>query len=679
MNFSVYVDNQLVHVSPNTSILQACEIAGVVVPRFCYHERLSVAGNCRMCLVEVEKMPKLQASCAVPVSPNMSIKTNSPSVKKAREGVLEFLLINHPLDCPICDQGGECDLQDQSLVYGGDRSRFKEFKRAVEDKNCGPLIKTIMTRCIHCTRCVRFANEVVGVPEFGTSGRGNFIEISTYIEKLFASELSGNVIDLCPVGALTSKPYAFLSRPWELKSTESIDLFDSIHSNIRVDTRGYEIVRILPRLNESINEEWISDKARFSFDGFSHQRLVSPLLKNAFGHFEPVQWSKAISLLTDKILTSDVNKVGFSIGDFCDLESLANLYFLRSIVNGVTINQHGDDYLAVDRSIEYKFNTSLSNISKTDVCLLVGINPKIDGVLLNYHLRKRFLSGNFKLGYVGSALNLTFPSAHLGNSFDTFLSILEGKSPFCKHLRKSKHPTIIIGKSFLKYLSAYNSNIFVNILKSNLNLLSPFWNGLNFFNLRSSDFCFYELGLNNNYKFHTKSSFDVIYILENSSPILNSSNSKFIVFQGHHGCLNAQNADLILPSTSFVEKTSVYGNCEGRYQFSQSSTLPLGKSKNSSDIINAVINKLLKAKNNHKFLDIFNLSTLMPSYEFSLNKVSNSSFDFYSFSNNFILVNNSYVASSLYDDFYKTNIVSELSPNMSKSSRQLLDKSPFKL
>jgi NADH-quinone oxidoreductase chain G len=678
MSFSVYIDNQAVQVSPNTSILQACEIAGIVVPRFCYHERLSVAGNCRMCLVEVEKMPKLQASCAVPVSPNMSIKTNSPSVKKAREGVLEFLLINHPLDCPICDQGGECDLQDQSLVYGGDRSRFKEFKRAVEDKNCGPLIKTIMTRCIHCTRCVRFANEVVGVPEFGTSGRGNFIEISTYIEKLFASELSGNVIDLCPVGALTSKPYAFLSRPWELKSTESIDLFDSIHSNIRIDTRGYEIVRILPRLNESINEEWISDKARFSFDGLSSQRLLSPLLKNSSGYFEPIQWSEAISLLSDKILNSSPNKIAFSIGDFCDLESLANLYFLRSITNGVTLNQYADDSLNVDKSSEYKFNTSLSNISKTDVCLLIGINPKMDGVLLNYHLRKRFLLGNFRLGYIGSPLNLTFPSTHLGNSFDVFLSILEGKNPFCKLLRKSKYPTIIIGKSFLKHLSSYNPNIFTNILKSNLNISSTLWNGLNFFNLRSSDFCFYELGLNNNHKSHTK-SFDVTYILENSYSVPNSVKSKFTVFQGHHGCLNAQNADLILPSTSFVEKTSIYGNCEGRYQFSQSCTLPLGKSKNSSTILLALLNKLIKNKDNHKFLNTYHLDILLPSYEFSLNKVQNLFFNFYSFSNSFILANSSYISSSLHDNFYKTDIISQLSSNMSKSSKQLLDKSPFKL
>nr|YP_010577897.1 NADH dehydrogenase subunit 11 [Cryptomonas pyrenoidifera]UZP15117.1 NADH dehydrogenase subunit 11 [Cryptomonas pyrenoidifera] len=672
MTFSIYIDNQHIQVSPNTSILQACEIAGIVIPRFCYHERLSVAGNCRMCLVEVEKMPKLQASCAVPVAPNMSIKTNTPSVKKAREGVLEFLLINHPLDCPICDQGGECDLQDQSLVYGGDRSRFKEFKRAVEDKNCGPLIKTIMTRCIHCTRCVRFANEVVGVPEFGTSGRGNFIEISTYIEKLFVSELSGNVIDLCPVGALTSKPYAFLSRPWELKSTESIDLFDSIHSNIRIDTRGYEIVRILPRLNESINEEWISDKARFSFDGLSAQRLLSPLLKTPKGNFEVIDWSKAISIVSEKMSNSKPNRIGFSVGDFCDLETLSNVHLLRSITNGVVLNHSNEDYLDTDNSTSFKFNTSLSNITKSDVCLLIGVDPKIDGVLLNYHLRKRFLSGNFKLGYIGSRLNLTFPSIHLGNSLDVFLSILEGKNLFCKSIKKSKRPIIIFGKSFLKNLSGYNPNLFMDILKSNLESFSS-WNSLNFFNTKSSDFCFNDLGLNKNRGF-LPPSLDTLYLVEDSRPSLKSITSKFIIFQGHHGCLNAQNADLILPSTSFVEKTSIYANCEGRYQFSQSCTLPLGKSKHGSAILSALVALLIDPKEKLKLLGH---SFLLPPYNFSLNKFVHSSLNFTIFKNSLVYINNSYILSSLFDNFYKTDVISQLSSNMSKSSKELLNRSPF--
>jgi len=666
MTFFVNINNQSVEVKPYTSILQACEIAGVIVPRFCYHERLSVAGNCRMCLVEVDKMPKLQASCAVPVLPNMIIKTNTLAVRKAREGVLEFLLINHPLDCPICDQGGECDLQDQSLVYGGDRSRFKEFKRAVEDKNCGPLIKTIMTRCIHCTRCVRFVNEVVGVPELGTSGRGNSIEISNYISKLFSSELSGNIIDLCPVGALTSKPYAFLSRPWELKSVESIDLFDSIHSNIRVDTRGYDIMRVLPRLNESINEEWISDKVRFSFDGFSVQRLTVPLVKNNEGIFYPVKWSEAIDIISKKIYSSTPNTIAFSVGSLCDLESLAVLKQLRLKFNTAIINKPSQNFLDVDYSTNYKFNTLLENIQKADVCLLVGINPRIDAVLLNYHLRKRFLVGNFKIAYVGSNLNLTFPSLHLGTSFNTFISVLEGKNSFCKFLRRAKTPMIIVGNSFSENLTSCSSNLFSNLIKSNLNISNRFWRGLNFFNANSSDFSIFDLALQYNTGFVSR-SFDLLYMLEDYTPIDNSIKSKFIIFQGHHGCLNAQRADIILPCSSFVEKTSSYFNCEGRYQYSHGSIPPLNQSKDSHIILSSFLSGI---KNN--------LNLFFPSLDFSVSRTFTAFFNNALFSNKLLLLNNNYISSSLYDNFYKTDIVSNSSLNMSKSSLELLDKTPFK-
>lgn len=680
MTFFVNIDNNQIEVKPNTSILQACEIANIVVPRFCYHERLSIAGNCRMCLVEVEKMPKLQASCAVPVSPNMSIKTNSPAVKKAREGVLEFLLINHPLDCPICDQGGECDLQDQSLIYGGDRSRFKEFKRAVEDKNCGPLIKTIMTRCIHCTRCVRFANEIVGIPEFGTSGRGNSIEISTYINKLFMSELSGNVIDLCPVGALTSKPYAFLSRPWELKSTESIDLFDSIHSNTRIDTRGYEIMRILPRLNESINEEWISDKARFAFDGLAAQRLTNPLIKDKSGNFNEVSWSEALNVLFDKIKSSKkANKIGFSLGSFCDLETLTTVKILSSSLNAAVISQTSQNSIDADFQSNFKLNTFISNIYKTDICLLIGVNPKIDGVLLNYHLRKRYLQGNFTVAYIGSQLNLTFPAIHLGNSLEKVLSVLEGKNPFCKRLRKSKAPSIFIGKSFLSNLKLFNQNLISKLLISNLNLIAPSWNGLNIFNSMSSDFCIHDLGLNNNKNF-VQNSFDLLYILEDSKPVPKSISSKFTVYQGHHGCANAQNSDMILPTSSFVEKTSRFANCEGRYQYSQSATLPLGQSKDSWTILSAVLNNLPNSSKKSS-VQIFNenIESFLPSINFSLNRTYNSYFKNSFFSSSYLLINNFYIPSSLFDNFYRTDIVSQSSLNMLKCSQELLNRIPFKI
>jgi len=667
MTFFVTIDNLSIEVKPNTSILQACEIANIIIPRFCYHERLSVAGNCRMCLVEVDKMPKLQASCAVPVLPNMVVKTNTLAVRKAREGILEFLLINHPLDCPICDQGGECDLQDQSLVYGGDRSRFKEFKRAVEDKNCGPLIKTIMTRCIHCTRCVRFINEVVGIPELGTSGRGNSIEISSYVSKLFSSELSGNIIDLCPVGALTSKPYAFLSRPWELKSTESIDLFDSIHSNIRIDTRGYDIMRVLPRLNESINEEWISDKVRFSFDGFSVQRLTTPLIKDSNGIFHPIKWSEAISIISKKLNSIKPNKIGVCIGPLCDLDSLIVLKQLQLNFNAAIINKASQSFSDIDYSNNYKFNTLLENIRKADVCLLVGINPRVDGVLLNYHLRKRFLAGNFKVAYIGSNINLTFPSLHLGTSLNSFVSVIEGKNFFCKVLKQAKSPMIILGNSFSENFISSNSNIFSKLINSNLNINNKLWRGLNFLNVNSSDFSLFDLALQYNRNFVDK-SLDLLYILEDYKPIDKNIKSKFIVFQGHHGCNNAQKANIILPCSSFVEKTSSHLNCEGRYQCSYGSVPPLNESKDSNSILSAFLGN---KKINSKFF--------LPCLDFSFNKTIHTFFSGSLYSNQFLSLNNNYIPSSLSDNFYKTDIISSSSLNMNKSSKELLDKTPFKL
>ena len=667
MTFFIHIDNQPVEVKPNISILQACEIAGIIVPRFCYHERLSVAGNCRMCLVEVDKMPKLQASCAMPALPNMVVRTNTLAVRKAREGILEFLLINHPLDCPICDQGGECDLQDQSLVYGGDRSRFKEFKRAVEDKNCGPLIKTIMTRCIHCTRCVRFVNEIVGTPELGTSGRGNSIEISNYISKLFSSELSGNIIDLCPVGALTSKPYAFLSRPWELKSTECIDLFDSIHSNIRIDTRGFDIMRVLPRLNESINEEWISDKVRFSLDGLSVQRLTAPLLKNNDGGFYPIKWSYAIDIISKKLHLSNANTVGFSVGPFCDLQSLSALKQLSLNFNSAIVTKTSRNFLDADFCNNYKFNSLLENIRKADVCLLIGINPRIDGVLLNYHLRKRFLAGHFKIAYIGSSLNLTFPSLHLGTSLDTLLSVFEGKNLFCKLLKRAKTPMIIFGSSFSENLTDCSFNLFSNLITSNLSIVNNFWKGLNFFNINSSDFVTSNLALHYNRKF-VSNSFDLLYILEDYKPLDKNIKSKFTIFQGHHGCLNAQKADMILPCSSFVEKTASYLNCEGRLQYSYSCITPLHQSKDSSVILSSFLTKQTNT-----------LKYFLPSLEFSLNKPVTNFFDNFLFCNKLLLLNYYYISSSVYDNFYKTDIVSHSSLSMTKCSMELLDTGPFRL
>jgi len=673
---NIFIDNSLVKVRSGLSILQACESINVTIPRFCYHNRLPVAGNCRMCLVEVEKMPKLQVSCALPVLENMSIKTNSLSVKKAREGVLEFLLTNHPLDCPICDQGGECDLQEQSLTYGSDRSRFKEFKRAVEDKYCGPLIKTVMSRCIHCTRCIRFANDVLGDVNFGTSGRGNSIEISSYVNKLFRSELSGNLIDLCPVGALTSKPYSFLSRPWELKSMTSLDLFDSIHSNIVVDIRGYDIMRVLPKLNSNINEDWISDKIRFCLDGFNSQRVTIPLLKNKNQSFSSISWDYAIKIIVNKIKTS--KHIAFSIGTFVDFESLILLKSLGSFLNSSYINSFFEKYFDLDFQTSFKFNVLLKNILKSDTCLLLGVNPKIEGVLLNYYLRKRFIAGNFTIGSVGSSfqMNFNFPFLHLGTSFEKFFDILKGRSFFCKHLRKSKSPLVIIGRSFLTNLKDFNFNVFYNILRYNISN-TFYWNGLSFFNSYSNSFSIYDLGLNFSYNFLNK-RYNLLYTLENYKNILMAiPKSDFTIYQGHHGCLLAQEANIILPCTSFLEKMSTYVNCEGVYQNSYCVISPLNYSKNSSFILYTIFYNITSEV-------IFSLDLAIKKICLVLLPVTpikgtsfNCNIFVFLFSNECILTDNYYSYSSMFNNFYQTDIVTLSSETMSKCTKELLNKASF--
>ena len=675
---NIFIDNSLVKVRPGLSIIQACEMTSIVIPRFCYHSRLSVAGNCRMCLVEVEKMPKLQVSCAVIVFDNMSIKTNSLSVKKAREGVLEFLLTNHPLDCPICDQGGECDLQELSLTYGSDRSRFKEFKRAIEDKYCGPLVKTIMSRCIHCTRCVRFANDILGDTNFGTVGRGNSIEISAYIDKLFHSELSGNLIDLCPVGALTSKPQAFISRVWELKGVRSVDILDPIHSTIIIDTRGYDIIRILPNLNSITNENWISDKIRFCIDGFTLQRITMPLIKNESKSFSSIDWVSAIKIIVHKLKSS--TRIAFSVGSFVDLESLGLLKNLSCFLNAFIINSSFEKYFDTDFQCSFTFNSLLRNIYKSDTCLLLGVDPKTEGALLNYYLRKRFISGNFVIGLIGSSfqMNYTFPYIHLGVSFSNFIEIAKGKSFFCKRLRSSKTPLVIIGRSFLTNFKELNFNLLYNLFKYNLKIISYFWNGLSFFNANSNSYSIYNLGLNLNCN-ATNISSSLLYFLEcYKYDCVNIFRSDFVIFQGHHGCLNAQKADIILPCTSFLEKTSTFVNCEGLYQTAYCATSPLNYSKNSSFILYYVFCKVT-----NQILFDFDLvvkkcfSFLLPSVSFLICTFY-SFFDFYFFSSEYIYTDNNFIYSSVFNNFYQTDIVSTSSEIMSSCTKEMLHKTSFR-
>uniref|UniRef100_A0A9J7Y3R0 NADH-ubiquinone oxidoreductase 75 kDa subunit, mitochondrial n=2 Tax=Cyprinus carpio TaxID=7962 RepID=A0A9J7Y3R0_CYPCA len=479
----VFVDGKPVTVEPGTTVLQACEKVGVQIPRFCYHDRLSVAGNCRMCLVEIEKAPKVTkahiiychlkyikslslsiffssvlhqqpvAACAMPVMKGWNILTNSEKTRKAREGVMEFLLSNHPLDCPICDQGGECDLQDQSMMFGADRSRFTEGKRAVEDKNIGPLIKTIMTRCIHCTRCVRFASEVAGVEDLGTTGRGNSMQIGTYVEKMFMSELSGNVIDLCPVGALTSKPYAFTARPWETRKTESIDVLDAVGSNIVVSTRGGEVMRILPRLNEDVNEEWISDKTRFAYDGLKRQRLTQPMVKDASGQLVATTWEDVLTRVAGALQGVQGSEVGAIAGGMVDAEALVALKDLLNRLDSDTLCTEEIFPMAgagTDLRSNYLLNSRIAGIEECDLLLLVGTNPRYEAPLFNSRIRKSWLHNELQVAMVGHKVDLSYSYKHLGETTQVLQEIAAGTHPFCEVLAQAKRPVVVLGSSTLQ-------------------------------------------------------------------------------------------------------------------------------------------------------------------------------------------------------------------------------------
>jgi NADH dehydrogenase (ubiquinone) Fe-S protein 1 len=559
----VVVDGIEVFVERGSTVLQACEAVGVEVPRFCYHERLSIAGNCRMCLVEIFKTPKPVASCAMPTMEGMQIFTDTPLVKKAREAVLEFLLLNHPLDCPICDQGGECDLQDQAMAFGSDRSRFYETKRGVENKNCGPLIKTIMTRCIHCTRCVRFATEIAGVEDLGTTGRGRETEIGTYIEKTFKSELSGNVIDLCPVGALTSKPYAFLSRPWELRSTESIDVSDSIGSNIRIDSRGTEILRILPRFNEEVNEEWLSDKARFSYDGLKLQRLNTPYLKKG-GRLEACGWEEAFEAASSKLKSCDGTQIAGVLGESVDsYTTLAARDFFTKLGSPNLVQQKGFSGLDSGLRSGYSLNTPIADIEKSDVCLIVGVDTRYEASMLNVRLRKRFLEGNFTVATIGAPSDLTFETKHLGTSLSTLAQVAEGKHPFCTTLAQAEKPMIIFGGGLLESEdSELATNFLTYINKGVPGLSAGNWQGLNILPSGANQVGQMDLGVNTN-PFIEPS---VLFLFGADDYEVKASDKSFVIYLGHHGDVNASKADIILPGAAFTEKSAPYVNAEGRPQ-----------------------------------------------------------------------------------------------------------------
>ena len=485
-----------IEVEEGLTVLQACEKAGVEIPRFCYHEKLSIAGNCRMCLVEMEKSPKPVASCAMPAADGMNIKTNTPLVEKARKGVMEFLLVNHPLDCPVCDQGGECDLQDQSMFYGVDKSRFKENKRFVSEKNMGPLIKTQMTRCIHCTRCVRFATEVAGVEEIGAIGRGEDMEITTYLEQSMQSELSANVVDLCPVGALTSKPYVFEARPWELKKTETVDVMDAVGSNIRVDTYDWEVKRVLPIINEDINEEWISDKTRYACDGLLNQRLDTPFIKYN-GKFEKASWDEVYKIIKSKFENTTKDKICGFVGDLTNMESgyIFKEFFDRTLDNKNYESRSDNRFVKINKRENYLFNSTINGIEESDLIFLIGTNPRYEATILNARIRKAYLNNNTKIISLNDVGDLTYPYHSLDGQTQSIKDIFDGNNEISKEIIKANKPLIILGESLL---NSNSSNFLFNVIKGFLvknDKISETWNSFNILSTDAATVGNYDLGI----------------------------------------------------------------------------------------------------------------------------------------------------------------------------------------
>jgi len=591
------VDGLEIEVPPGTSILQACEAAGVEVPRFCYHERLSVAGNCRMCLVEVEKSPKPVASCAMPVGENMVVKTNTPLVKKAREGVMEFLLANHPLDCPICDQGGECDLQDQAMGYGRAGARYEENKRAVEDKEMGPLVKTTMTRCIHCTRCVRFITEVAGVEEIGATGRGEDMEITTYLEAALTSEMQGNIIDLCPVGALTSKPYAFTARPWELKKTETVDVMDAVGSAIRADARGAEIMRVLPRLNEDVNEEWISDKTRFSYDGLKRQRLDVPYVRKD-GKLQPASWAEAFGAIAARVKGVPAAKVGAIAGDMACAESMMALKDLWDRIGSPHIDCRQDGAkIDVSARGNYLFNPGIAAIEQADVILLIGTDPRQEAAVLNARIRKRYRMGGAKIAVIGPRADLNYPYDYLGAGPQTLSDLADGKHPFLETLKGAKAPLIIVGQGAIARADGAAVQACVGRLVAAAGVIRDGWNGYAMLHTAAARVAGLDLGLvpgNGGLDVAgildgaASGTIEIVYLLGADEIDMSKLGKAFVIYQGSHGDKGAHRADVILPGSAYTEKNATYVNTEGRVQLARRAIFPPGEAKEDWAILRAL-------------------------------------------------------------------------------------------
>jgi NADH-quinone oxidoreductase subunit G len=594
------IDGVELEVPPEYTLLQAAEAAGAEIPRFCFHERLSVAGNCRMCLVELKGAPKPVASCAWPVrdcrpGPNGEppvVNTKTPTVKKAREGVMEFLLINHPLDCPICDQGGQCDLQDQAMAYGVDTTRYDENKRAVADKYLGPLIKTAMNRCIHCTRCVRFTTEVAGVEDLGALWRGEDMEITSYLEKSLGSELQGNVADLCPVGALTPKPEAFNYRPWELTKTESVDVMDAVGSNIRVDSRGREVMRILPRVNEQINEEWITDKTRHVVDGLRLQRLDRPFVR-VDGKLRQASWSEAFAAIAERVKATSEERTGAILGDLAAVEETFALKLLMQSlgVKNVDARQDGSVLNPAFGSGSYVFNSTIAGIEGADAILMIGANPRVEASLVNVRIRKRWRMAPLPIAMIGENVNLTYPYEYLGAGPDTLSDLAAGRHSFLEKLKGAKAPLVIVGPGALNRPDGLAVLSAAARLARDIGAVKEGWSGFSILHTAASRVGALDLGFVPGERGRTvqdmaQGSVDVLFNL--GADEIDIAPGPFVIYLGTHGDKGAHRADVILPGAAYTEKSGTYVNLEGRVQVANRAAFAPGDAREDWAILRAL-------------------------------------------------------------------------------------------
>lgn len=682
----ITIDGQEVEVAEDSTILQAAQRLGIEIPLFCYHERLSIAGNCRMCLVEVENSPKPVASCAMPVAPGMVVHTRNARVKKSRQGVLEFLLINHPLDCPVCDQGGECDLQDITMHYGRNESRFAFYKRTVLDKNLGPLIKTVMNRCIHCTRCVRFSTEIAGVPEMGAVHRGEHTEITSYLERTLTSELSGNMIDLCPVGALTSKPYAFRGRPWEMIHTDSIDVLDAVGSAIRVDTRGLEVMRILPRPNPLVNEEWISDKTRFACDGLKVQRLDRPYVRDANGLLQEATWAEAFSRIKKALKGLEGSQIAGLVGDLVDLESMSVFQDLMVYLKTpyVDCRQDGAKLTTTSRS-GYLFNTTLEGLAKTDFVLLIGTNPRIEAPVLNARIRRNYVETSLEVALIGPPMDLTYPTIFQDAGASVLQEILNGKHLLSHKLQQAKNPILILGQAALRRPDGWSVLHNCQRIAETYGLIRPDWCGFNVLHLAASRVGALDLGLvparqesdvTDILKACRSQAVKVLFLLGADEMSTQGLEKTFVIYQGHHGDRGAAIADVILPGATYTEKEGLYMNTEGRLQCTYPACQPPGQAQEDWRILKQLA-EVLGLKLPYQTLTQLREHLTQKNPLFSL-KESFTPTPWTPFS----LENSSFETLSTqpfepaFENFYMTDVISRHSPTMAACTKAISGEAP---